>query len=94
MITTCYKCYFEWFVEHVLTYEHLQQMDASLSYIVGYMVIYRLLFCLSRYCRWSCKELEGVWVYTLDGFGLFESSETACFQFRAYAEMIGLSLPF
>ena len=45
MITTCYKCYFEWFVEHVLTYEHLQQMDASLSYIVGYMVIYKLLFC-------------------------------------------------
>ena len=37
---------------------------------------------------------RGVWVYTLDGFGISESSETTCFQFRALAEMIRLSLPF
>ena len=36
----------KWFVEHVLAFEHLQQMDVNLSYIIGYLVIYRLLLCL------------------------------------------------
>ena len=35
----------KWFVEHVLAFEHLQYMDASLSYI-GDLIIYMLLFCL------------------------------------------------
>ena len=35
----------KWFVEHVLAFEHLHYMDASLSYI-GYLIIYKLLFCL------------------------------------------------
>ena len=33
-------------------------------------------------------------IYTLDGFGLSESSEIACFQFRALTKMIKLILPF
>ena len=37
----------KWLVEHVLAFEHLQHMDANLSYI-GYLIIYRLLFCLSE----------------------------------------------
>ena len=84
----------KWFVEHVLTFEHLQQMDAILSYITRDMVIYKLVFCPFGCCRWSYRDLEGVWVYILDGFGLSQSSETACFQFWAVAEMIRLSLPF
>ena len=36
----------KWFVEHVWAFENLHQMDVSLSYIIGYLVIYRLLFCL------------------------------------------------
>ena len=35
----------KWFVEHVLAFEHLQHMYASLSYI-GYLIIYILLFFL------------------------------------------------
>ena len=35
----------KWFVEHVLAFEHLQHMDASMIYI-GYPIIFRLLFCL------------------------------------------------
>ena len=31
---------FEWFVEHVLTFEHLQRMDVSLGYIIGYYFVY------------------------------------------------------
>ena len=88
---------FKWFVENVSTFKHLQWMDVSLGYIIGYMVIYRVLFCLSGCigcCRWSCKDLEGVWVCTLDGFGLPESNETACFQFQAVTVMICLSIPF
>ena len=42
----------------------------------------------------SGRDLERVWVYTLDGFGLSESSDTTCFQFHALAEMIRPILPF
>ena len=35
----------KWIVEHFLAFVHLQHMDANLIYI-GYLIIYRLLFCL------------------------------------------------
>ena len=46
------------------------------------------------YGWWSDRDPRGVWVYTIDGLGLFESNETTYFQFWALAEMIRLILPF
>ena len=35
---------FEWFVEHVLTFEHLQQMDVSLGYIIWSFTDYYFIY--------------------------------------------------
>ena len=59
----------KWFVEHVLAFEHLQQMDSSLSYI-GYLIIHRLLFCLldivdDQAETWKGYEYIPKWIWTL-----------------------------
>ena len=39
MIAIRYNLLLEWFVEHVLTFKHLQQMDVSLGCIIDHLQI-------------------------------------------------------